>query len=158
MTDPAIREPTAKPSSGRTRLGSHAICLDDEGRLLLCRLAPFEVEPGAWTLPGGGVDFGEHPDTACIRELREETGLDGVIEGVEGVFSHLYPASRYADGLDLHFLSILYRVRIVGGSLQDEIDGTTDRAAWLTPADLRSIRTVELAQAAIERVWPGSLA
>lgn len=155
MTDPAVREPT--PATGRTRLGSHAICLDEAGRLLLCRLAAIEVEAGAWTLPGGGVDFGEHPDDACIRELREETGLDGVIECVEGVFSHLYPASRYADGLDLHFLSILYRVRIVGGSLQDEVDGTTDRAVWMAPDDLRAIRTVELARAAIDRVFPGAL-
>jgi 8-oxo-dGTP pyrophosphatase MutT (NUDIX family) len=156
VTDPAVREPT--PATGRTRLGSHAICLDEAGRLLLCRLSPIEVEPGSWTLPGGGVDFGEHPDDACIRELREETGLDGVIERVEGVFSHLYPASRYADGLDLHFLSILYRVRIVGGELTDEVDGTTDRCQWFGRDEIRNVPIVGLARHAIEHVWPGALA
>lgn len=154
--DPAATE-TPSPR-GRTRLGSHAVCLDDAGRLLLCRLAESEVASGSWTLPGGGVQFGEHPDDACLRELHEETGLNGEIERIETVFSHVYPASRWADGQDLHFLSVLYRVRIVGGELIDEIDGSTDRAAWMTPDEIREIVVVEVARAAIERLFPGVVA
>ncbi len=32
--------------------------------------------PSCWVLPGGHVDFGEFFHIACLRELREETGLD----------------------------------------------------------------------------------
>ena len=158
MTDPAVTEPTPRPAEGRTRLGAYAICLDGADRLLLCRLATIEVEPGHWTLPGGGVDFGEHPDEAVIRELREESALDGAIDRLEGVFSHRYAASPYAGGADLHFVGILYRVRVTGGELADEIDGSTDRCAWFGRDELRNLPLVEVSRHAIERIWPGALA
>jgi 8-oxo-dGTP diphosphatase len=157
VTDPAVREPTPKPSAARTRLGSYAICLDADGRILLCRLGTGEPEPGAWTLPGGGVDFGEHPDAAVIRELREESGLTGEIAELEGVFSHLYRDSPYADGADLHFLGVLYRVDVTGGELADEIEGSTDRCAWFRREELGALPIVSVARHAIERIWPGAV-
>ena len=152
MTDPAVTEPV--PARGRTRLGAYGICHDEAGRILLARLSVLEVDVGAWTLPGGGVDFGEHPDSAVVRELNEETGLDGEIEDVAGIFSHVYSGSAFAGGGDLHFIGIVYRMRIVGGELRDEIDGTTDTSAWFGPADLTGIRLVELAQFAVGLVFP----
>jgi 8-oxo-dGTP diphosphatase len=147
VTDPAVTE--SAPAARRTRLGSYAICRDDGGRILLARLSVLEVDVGAWTLPGGGVDFGEHPDLAAVRELREETGLDGQIDDVAGIFSHVYTGSRFAGGGDLHFIGIVYNMRVVGGELRDEIDGSTDTSAWFGPADLEGIRLVELAQFAV---------
>jgi ADP-ribose pyrophosphatase YjhB (NUDIX family) len=156
VTDPAVTEPEPEPQRsppGRTRVGSYAICLDDVDRILLCRLSAIEVEVGAWTLPGGGIDFGEHPADAVIRELQEETGLTGAVEDLEGVFSHVYRRSRAADGADLHFLGILYRVRVTGGSLSDEADGTTDMAAWHSRDDLANLRIVEVTRAGIELAY-----
>ena len=157
MTDPAVREPTAAPTTGRTRLGSYAIVMDPDERILLCRLATNEPEPGAWTLPGGGVDFGEHPDDAVVRELREESGLTGSITEVEGVFSHLYPASQYASGADLHFLGVLYRVEVTSGRLTDEVNGSTDRCAWFGHDEVAQLKLVSVARHAIGLVWPGAL-
>ncbi|KAK9691557.1 hypothetical protein RND81_09G204300 [Saponaria officinalis] len=34
--------------------------------------------PNAWQMPQGGIDEGEDPRTAAIRELREETGVTSV--------------------------------------------------------------------------------
>ena len=151
MTDPAVMEPAE--SNRRTRIGSYSLCVDDGGRILLARLSALEVDVGAWTMPGGGIEFGEHPDTAAIRELEEETGLVGEIEGVAGIFSHIYRQSGFARGGDLHFLGIVYRMRIVGGELRDEIDGTTDTCAWLSPADLESLRLVELARFGVKLAY-----
>jgi 8-oxo-dGTP diphosphatase len=151
--DPAVEQPYFGPNL--TRLGSYALCLDEDNRILLARLSAVEVDVGAWTMPGGGLNFGEHPDDACRRELEEETGLIGQIEGVAGVFSHVYRESRFARGADLHFLGVVYRVRVVGGGLRDETDGTTDTAAWIAEDELASLRLVELAKFGCSLAFPG---
>ena len=33
----------------------------------------------------------------------------------------------------MHAIRIVYRVRIIGGELRDEVDGSTDTCAWFTP-------------------------
>jgi len=45
-----------------------------EGQVLLIRKArgPYA---GLWDLPGGGIEFGESPEEAVLREFQEETGL-----------------------------------------------------------------------------------
>lgn len=143
--------------SPRTRLGSYAVVLDEAGRILLCRLSADEVEAGAWTLPGGGVDFGEHPDAAVLRELEEESGLTGRIDEVLGIFSKVYTRSRAAAGADLHFVGFLYRVAPTGGTLRDEVDGSTDTCAWFAPDELRGLRIVGVARHAIELALPGAM-
>jgi ADP-ribose pyrophosphatase YjhB (NUDIX family) len=135
---------------GRTRLGGYALCIDDAGRILLARLSLLEVDVGAWTLPGGGIEFGEHPDDAVLRELEEETGYRGEIESVAGVFSHVYRRSAAAQGLDLHFVGVLYHVRIVGGTLRDEVGGTTDAARWVSREELADLRLVEIGRFGVD--------
>jgi 8-oxo-dGTP diphosphatase len=141
--------------SPRTRLGAYAVTFDDKGRVLLCRLSADEVEAGAWTLPGGGVEFGEHPDDAVLRELEEEAGLTGRIDDVLGIFSRVYARSRAAGGADLHFLGFLYRVATTGGELRDEVDGSTDTCAWFDRGALRELRMVGVARHALALALPG---
>lgn len=69
---------------GRTRLGGYALCRDDADRILLARLSAIEVDVGAWTLPGGGLDFGEDPADGVLRELEEETGFAAGSTGWSG--------------------------------------------------------------------------
>lgn len=144
------RVPGNAPAGSRTRVGSYALCLDADERILLARLSAVEVDVGAWTLPGGGIEFGEHPDAAVLRELEEETGYLGQIDDVAAVFSHVYRRSPAAAGGDLHFLGILYRVSIVGGTLRDEVDGTTDAARWFRREELADIRLVEIGRFGVD--------
>ena len=66
--------------------------------VLLCRLAPRISRTELWTLPGGGLDHGEDPRDALVREIVEETGLDAVVGETARVYSaHLPRASR--DGV-----------------------------------------------------------
>lgn len=54
----------------RTR-GAHAIAVTPAGRIVLVRLRYV----GGWRFPGGGIEPGESPADAALRELREEIGL-----------------------------------------------------------------------------------
>lgn len=137
------------------RVAAYAVCRNGE-RLLCCRLAPGEPSPGSWTLPGGGIDFGERPEDAVLRELEEETGLVGRVEGIAAVRSRVHPG-QLRDGRrrEMHAIALLYRVTIGGGTLRDEPEGSTDRAAWLTRGELAAERVVTMMRTALEIAFGG---
>lgn len=128
------------------RVGAYALCVDDGGRVLLCRLAPGYPATGVWTLPGGGVEFGEDPNVAVLRELEEETGLTGEALDVLGVWSRRYPPDETQSGNDVQFVGIVYGVRAAGGELRVEVGGSTDAVAWFTEAELAAADVGELAR------------
>ena len=132
----------------RTRVAAYAVCRDDGGRVLLCHIAPSVGVGDVWTLPGGGLEFGEPPEVAVLRELTEETGYTGERDGLIGVSDRVFTD---VDGADrLHAIRILYRVRLVGGELRDEADGSTDTCAWFAPREARRLRLGELARYALD--------
>jgi len=118
-------------------------------RILLCRIAPGHWSGvGEWTLPGGGLDFGERPRDGALRELTEETGLVGQIAELVEVLSWTGRWRHPEDDVDeaYHGIQIVYRTRIVGGSLRHEVAGSTDTAGWFTRQEATALPLVELAQ------------
>jgi ADP-ribose pyrophosphatase YjhB (NUDIX family) len=101
--------------------------------VLLTRNSAASEFPGLWGLPGGGVEQGEHPDEAVVRECAEETGLRVRIAGLHAVTADV--ARLPGSGAIEHTDRIVYDVVPYGGDLRPEPDGTTDRVAWVVPDD-----------------------
>ncbi|HEU0237163.1 MAG TPA: NUDIX domain-containing protein [Candidatus Limnocylindrales bacterium] len=141
------------PSDGVVRVGAYALVLDD-GRLLLCRNADPGPDHGAWTLPGGGLEFGEEPAEAALRELTEETGLIGEIESLADVSSRFVARSVAFAGRPLHTIFVVYRVRIVGGSLRPEMGGSTDACAFFGVDEMAELPLMALGRAGVALALP----
>ena len=148
-----------------SEMNARAVIVRDE-HILLARLKDDE----SYTfLPGGKFNVGEYDvDSgsserdlsiydALSREVKEEAGLTGRIDDVLGIFSKVYTRSRAAAGADLHFVGFLYRVAPTGGTLRDEVGGSTDTCAWFAPDELRGLRIVGVARHAIELALPGAM-
>jgi ADP-ribose pyrophosphatase YjhB (NUDIX family) len=135
-----------EPARQVTRVAAYALCVEDE-RILLCRLAPsWWGDAGHWTLPGGGLAFGESPEAGAIRELEEETGLSGTIRELVDIRDWSGRWIHPRDGVDeaFHALQVVYRVDITGGELRDEVDGSTDMARWFTREEATALPLVDL--------------
>lgn len=125
------------------RLGAYAVVLDDD-RLLLTRISARGFPPGWWALPGGGVDHGESPNDAVVRELHEETGLRATsVRLVEVHDVHVVDHGRDDEFEDYHGVHLVYAVE-ADTSVEPavtEIDGTTEVAQWV-PID--EVATLDL--------------
>jgi len=133
------------------RVAAYCVIVDEQDRVLLTRWIEGRVP--AWSLPGGGLEPGEDPAAAAVREVWEESGYKVRLEGLLGVDSRVVPAKkRLAQGATgpLHTLRIVYRARIVGGELTHEVDGSSDMAEWVPLAKVRGIERVSLVDAALD--------
>ncbi|NIS81613.1 MAG: NUDIX domain-containing protein [Anaerolineales bacterium] len=68
------------------RYGAAAVIQNEVGEVLLVKHAYGRLN---WELPGGEVESNEHPFEAVVREVREETGLDVVVERMSGIYHEI---------------------------------------------------------------------
>lgn len=82
------------------------------------------------------------------RELAEETGLTGTIEGIVGVNSILVESTPERPGR-FHGIRVVYDVSCTGDPVAEQ-NGSTDLAAWIPLDDLDQIEVVDLVTWALE--------
>ena len=130
------------PSRQTQRISCYAVIVDSE-QLLLVRVSGSDLESkGRWTLPGGGIDFGEHPDEAVVREVREETGFAIEAKKLLHVDSNVF---EYPDRRE-HAVLLFYDAQITGGELQHEQDGSTDLCEWVPLGGIASELLTDVAK------------
>jgi 8-oxo-dGTP diphosphatase len=108
------------------------IALDGESILLVRRgRAP---GAGLWSVPGGRVEAGETLAEALIREIREETGLEGVCDHLVGWVERIDSDHHYVI-LDF-MVNVLYPDDPVAGDDAAE-------AAWVPLSDVADLALVD---------------
>ncbi len=103
-----------------------AVIHNDVGEILLVY-----TTDGMWGTPGGGVDPGEQPADAVVREVFEEVGLRVVPERVLSI--HLHHVA-YPNGDSIDYTVIVFRCTALDGELMAH-DGEVVRWEWVDPAE-----------------------
>ncbi len=141
------------------RVAAYAVIIRDD-LILLSRLAPRVSRHEQWTLPGGGLDHGEDPRDAVVREVHEETGLAVTIGEAARTYSlHLPDTWRRGRRVDAHSLRIVFDGWVPLDSPDPhvvEVDGSTIEAAWKPIAAVLdgSVPTVSLVKEAVAGYRP----
>lgn len=58
--------------------GAFAVVTTPSNEVVLVKQYRYPIEKDEWGIPGGGIDVGEEPETAVLREIQEETGIVGI--------------------------------------------------------------------------------
>jgi ADP-ribose pyrophosphatase YjhB (NUDIX family) len=121
----------------RVSFGCEAAVLDGQGRILLIK----RRDNGQWCLPGGGLDAGESAVECALRELREETGLEGRVTRLITVYSSPDRVVVYNDGSRTQVVGLLFAVEATGGRL--EVTAETTAFGYFTRDQVAGLDIVE---------------
>lgn len=105
------------------------VLIDTQNRVLLAQRPEGKSMAGLWEFPGGKVEAGELPETALVRELHEELGIEtspGCLQPLTFA-SHAYP--------DFHLLMPLFACRVWIGEPQPR-EG--QNLVWAAKSEWRS--------------------
>ena len=104
-----------------------------DGKILICRRRADQPHPLKWEFPGGKVEAGESPESALVRELREELGIDATI-GLELMRYEFAYAGKQP------ILLIFLAVADWRGEVQNHI---FEAIVWESPSSLASYDFLE---------------
>jgi A/G-specific adenine glycosylase len=96
-----------------------------QGRMLITQRKPDGLLGGLWEFPGGKIQDGENPADACVREIKEETGV------VARIVSHLCQVKHAYTHFKIQMQ--VYICHAISGDVR--LNGPVD-FRWITPDDM----------------------
>lgn len=123
------------------RIAVRAIIRKDEKTLLLRRANGRPTILGKFELPGGKLDYGEQPEDALARHLKDDAGL--IIQTAQ-----LFDVLTYIDhdDRDTQYVFILYLVSLGAGGSNIELSQNYDKYLWKKMSDIRQEELTESAK------------
>ena len=100
------------------------------GRWMLAAVRPAGKPEGVWALPKGLVDSGEASEAAALREVREETGLEGRLVAKLGDVRYVYTWRGERVFKVVSFFLVRYRSGRIGDLVPEQAREVAE-ARWL---------------------------
>jgi len=107
--------------------------LERDRRILICRRRADQPHPLKWEFPGGKLEPGESPETALVRELREELGIESEAGPEIMRYEFTYPGKQ-------PILLIFVKVTAWRGDIENRI---FDAILWERPEALAAYDFLE---------------
>jgi ADP-ribose pyrophosphatase YjhB (NUDIX family) len=117
-------------NDARERTSAGGVVVRDDDALEVCLIRP--AGRTIWGLPKGGVEPGESYADAAIREVAEETGIEGIVEQELGAIDYSFYSRQ--DGGRIHKTVHYFLVRALGGDTARH-DHEVSEARWMPVGD-----------------------
>lgn len=117
----------------RQRIAAYALVTSSRG-LLATEFSDRTGAEGRWGLAGGGIDEGEEPADAVLREVVEETSQRIRLDDLVGVDSSRWIGPNPQGVVeDFHAVRLIYRAHCAGPTdpIVLDVGGTTSAACWI---------------------------
>jgi 8-oxo-dGTP diphosphatase len=134
MSGDAATPPAHVREGSRGALLVVAAVIEDQGRFFVCRRGPGRAAAGKWEFPGGKVEESETPESALVREIREELGVHVTVH------DHLITEESVGTGGRTIRLVCL-RASLAGPRPMQSTDH--DRLEWLRPSEFELLDWAE---------------
>ncbi len=114
----------------RNLVGNHKIIMNAAACIITNEnnevLLQHRSDDHLWGLPGGIMELGETEKETCIREVKEETGLEIEITSFLGTFHNKH--KHWPNGDKAHVICAVFTADVIGGKLNKDNEETLDLA------------------------------
>jgi 8-oxo-dGTP pyrophosphatase MutT (NUDIX family) len=101
------------------------------GRPMLAAIRPRGKQAGLWALPKGKLDPGERPEQTAVREVREETGVEGTLVEKLGDVKYTYTRRGGERVFKIVSFYLLRAGRGRIGQIEEAMRIEVEEARWL---------------------------